>query len=198
MGHIANRVIGISAVWGGGKTALTRRLAELLQDSVALYFDDYDESSVIPESFQSWFEDGADYEAFETPVFTDHIRSLKAGKAVVYPGGLKIEPAKYIVVDAPMGRVHSDSGRYIDFMVFIETPLDIAMARRLSRELALESDRSPAETVAGIRTDADGYAARARPIYTAFVGRLKPTCDLILDGTKSLDELASAVISNLV
>lgn len=95
MEHVANRVIGISAVSGGGKTALTRRLAELLQDSVALYFDDYDESSVIPD-FRTWFEDGADYEAFKTPVFTVHIRSLKAGNAVTYPGGSKIEPAKNI------------------------------------------------------------------------------------------------------
>ena len=196
MEHIANRVIGISAVSGGGKTALTRRLAELLQDSVALFFDDYDESSVIPD-FLPWFEDGADYEAFKTPVFTDHIRSLKAGNAVTYPGGLTIQPAKYIVVDAPMGRVHIDSGRYIDFMVFIETPLDIAMARRLSRQLARESDESSATILAGIKADADGYPPRARPIYTASVERVKPTCDLILDGSKSLDELASAVISNL-
>jgi uridine kinase len=196
MEHVANRVIGISAVSGGGKTALTRRLAELLQDSAALYFDDYDGSSVIPD-FLPWFEDGADYDAFKTPVFTDHIRSLKAGYAVTYPGGSKIEPAKYILVDAPLGRVHADSGRYIDFMVFIDTPLDIAMARRLSRGLALESDESSAEIVAGIKADADGYPARARQIYVAAVERTKPTCDLVLDGTKSLDELASAVISSL-
>ena len=196
MEHVANQVIGISAVSGGGKTALTRKLAELLRDSVALYFDDYDESSIIPD-FLPWFEDGADYDAFEKPVFTDHILSLKSGNAVTYPGGLQIEPAKYILVDAPMGRVHADSGRYIDFMVYIDTPLDIAMARRLSRELSLEPDQSPSETVASIKADADGYPARARPIYVAGVERIKPTCDLVLDGTKSLDELASAVISNL-
>ncbi len=197
MAHVTGRVIGISAVSGGGKTALTRRLAELLQDSVSLYFDDYDGSSVIPD-FKSWFENGADYEAFRTPVFTDHIRSLKAGKGVVSPGGLKITPAKYILVDAPLGRAHSDSGRYIDFMVYIDTPLDVAMARRLSRELALETNQSPSETVACIKADADGYPARARPIYVAGVERIKPTCDLILDGTRSLDELASTVISHIV
>jgi uridine kinase len=45
MGHISNRIIGISAVSGGGKTALTRRLAELLQDSAALFFDDYEKQA---------------------------------------------------------------------------------------------------------------------------------------------------------
>jgi uridine kinase len=151
---------------------------------------------VIPD-FKSWFEDGADYDAFKTPVFTDHIRSLKAGNAVTYPGGLLIEPAKYILVDAPLGRAHRDSGRYIDFMVYIDTPLDIAMARRLSRELARDTDQSPSETVASIKADADGYPARARPIYVASVERIKTTCDLVLDGSKSVDELASAVISKI-
>ena len=69
-------VIGISAITVGGKTTLTLRLADILQDASVVLFDDYEESSVIPESFQSWFDDGADYDAFKTPLFTDHIRLL--------------------------------------------------------------------------------------------------------------------------
>ena len=49
------RAIGV-----GGKTTLTLRLADILQDASVVLFDDYEESSVIPESFQSWFDDGAD------------------------------------------------------------------------------------------------------------------------------------------
>jgi hypothetical protein len=90
------------------------------------------------------------------------------------------------MADAPLGRVHIDSGRYIDFMVFIDTPLDIAMARRLSRGLALQSDESSAESVAGIKADADGYPSMARRIYVASAERVKPTCDLVVDGSKSL------------
>ena len=140
-------VIGISAVSGGGKTGLATRLVDTLQDAVAVFFDDYEESSVMPESFQTWFDDGADYNAFVTPLFTEHIRSLKDGKAVRSPvSGSKMGPAKYIVVDAPLGRVHSDSGKYFDFMVFIDTPLDVAMARRLLRDIALANVENAALT----------------------------------------------------
>ena len=153
---------------------------------------------MIPASFQSWFDDGADDDAFETPVFTDHIRSLKGGKAVTSPlDGSRIEPAKYVVVDAPLGRVHRDSGKHIDFMVFVDTPLDIAMARRLTREFGLENEETSADTIAGIKADLDGYLNGARLIYKAFVDRVRPTCDLVLDGCLSLDELASVVVLEL-
>ena len=116
-----------------------------------MFFDDYEESSVMPEDFQSWFDDGADYDAFVTPLFTEHIRLLKDGKAVTSPvNGSAIEPAKYIVVDAPLGRVHTDSGKYFDFMVFIDTPLDVAMARRLLRGYAHVAVENIPDSVANV------------------------------------------------
>ena len=53
-------IIGISAVTGGGKTAVTLRLTEVLEDAVALHFDDYDDTNVHPDDLQRWFADGAD------------------------------------------------------------------------------------------------------------------------------------------
>jgi len=185
-------------VTGGGKTALARRLAELLHDAVPLFFDEYDGTTVHPESLHSWFDEGADYDAFETPVFTEHIRSLKSGRPVVSPiDGSKVEPAKYVVVDAPLGRAHRDSGKYIDFMVFIDTPLDVAMARRLLRILHCETERNDSNAIANIKAELESYENRARRIYVGFVERMRPTCDLVLDGNLSLDKLASKVVSAL-
>ena len=164
---------------------------------MAVLFDDYEESSLIPD-FPAWFADGADYDAFKTPVFTEHIRMLKNGKAVTSPvGGSTVEPAKYVVVDAPLGRLHEDSGKYIDLMVFVDTPLDVAMARRLSRDLAREGEEGPAETIDNVKADMEAYPAVARPIYVGFVERIMPTCDLVLDGNLSLGQLAAAIVSNL-
>ena len=71
--------IGISAVAGGGKTAVTKRLVEVLGDAVSLHFDDYDDTNVHPDDLQRWFAAGADYDAYRTPVFTGHLEALKAG-----------------------------------------------------------------------------------------------------------------------
>ncbi len=86
---------------------------------------------------------GADYDEFKTPVFTGQLEALKAGRSVRYPdGGVTISPARYVVADAPLSRTHSDSGRFIDLMVFVDTALDVPMARRILRDMKREPDRA--------------------------------------------------------
>ena len=136
MAHV--RIVAITSVSGGGKTAVTRRLADTLGDAVAIYFDDYDDTNIHPDDIQYWLKDGGDYDAYETPLFTAHLRALRAGQSVRYPtDGVTVGPAKYVVADAPLGRAKSDSGRLIDLLIFIDTPLDIAMARRILRDVEL-------------------------------------------------------------
>jgi uridine kinase len=96
-----------------------------------------------------------------------------------------------------LGRAHSDSGKYFDCIVFIDTPLDVAMARRLVRDLTFANVENATDTVANVKAETEAYLSGARRIYTSFVERVKPNCDLVLDGTLTLDELASAVVSCL-
>ena len=192
-------VIGISAVSGGGKTAVTRRLAEVLSDAATLHFDDYDDTNLHPGDHRSWFADGADYDAYENPVFVRHLQALKADGSIRYPiGGATVGPARYVVADAPMGRAHTDSGRFIDLMVFIDTPLDIAMARRILRDIQLAAQSSPEEALEQVRVELSGYEARARPIYEHFQERMRTGSDLIVDGSLSIDAIVERIRSATV
>ena len=171
-------VVGVSAVGGGGKTEVTRRLAEVLGDAVALHFDDYDDTNVHPGDLQRWSADGANYDAYQTPVFSCHLQALKAGKSIRYPiGGKTVGPSRYVVADAPLGRAHSDSGRFIDLMVFIDTPLDVAMARRVLRDIGLAAQSTADEALEAregraIRIRGSGQAhLRALPKADASWGR---------------------------
>jgi len=117
-----NFVIGISSVSGGGKTEVAKKLAELLQHALVLSFDDYDNTNIPPESFEAWFLEGGDYNAWQTPLLTRDLHALTSGNHIASPvDGSKISPAEYVVFDAPLGRAHCDTGRLIDFMVFIDT-----------------------------------------------------------------------------
>jgi uridine kinase len=186
-------VIGISAVGGGGKTVVTHRLTEVLGDAVALHFDDYDDTNVHP-NYPGWFADGADYDRFQTPVFSSHLEALKTGRSVRYPvGDVTLKPAKYVVADAPLGRAHSESGRFIDFMVFIDTPLDVAMARRILRNIKRETDWSLEETVEYVKGEMAGYLSQARPIYEDFQDQIRRGCDLIVDGNLSIDKIVEII-----
>ena len=191
-------VIGISAVGGGGKTAVTRRLAEVLDDAVALYFDDYDDTNVHPDDLQRWFAAGADYDTYDTPIFTRHLQALKAGRNIRYPiGGAIVGPAKYVVADAPLGRAHSDSGRFIDMVVFIDTPLDVAMARRVLRDIERKVAWTGDLALQHVKDELSGYLARARPIYEHFRERIRVSSDVIVDGTLSIDDLVERICSEL-
>ncbi len=64
-------VIAISAVSGGGKSALANGLLPLLGDAIILHFDDYSPvycpTSTYPHDFRLWLEEGADPNAWQTP-----------------------------------------------------------------------------------------------------------------------------------
>jgi uridine kinase len=190
-------VIGISSPSGGGKTTLARRLANALADAVVLSFDEYDEAGLIvhPASYQSWYQQGADYNAWQAPQLATDLRQLKAGAAVTSPVDQRpVEPARFIVFDAPLGRAHHATGQQIDLMVYLDTPLDVALARRILRDFYGNEPSLSTEKSAALRRELEGYLQFARIIYVEFVRQLKSTSDLILDGLLAPDELANQVI----
>ena len=196
--HKRSFVIGISAVGGAGKTTVATKLAELLHDAVTLCFDDYDDTNVHPENLQKWLMDGADYNAWKTPALTSDLRSLTTGNHIASPADDSIiSPAEYIVFDAPLGRAHFDTGHFIDFMVFIDTPLDVAMARRLLRDMARDAEQGAEDTITSVTASLNSYLDGGRLLYVELENQIKPKCDLALDGCLTVDELASAIFTRI-
>lgn len=68
------------------------------------------------------------------------------------------ESLNYIVLDYPFAYLHNGMRDYIDLAIYIDTPLDIAMARRILRDYG----DSPIEDK---RNDLINYLARARGAY---------------------------------
>ena len=192
------RIVGISSVSGGGKTTVTRRLVEVIGDAVALHFDDYDDTNVHPDDLHRWFADGADYEAYQTPVFSRHLQALKAGLSIRYPvEGKYGGPSRYVVADAPLGRTHSESGKSIDLMVFIDTPLDIAMVRRILRDIKRRDPSMADDTLMRVKGELSGYEGGARPIYENFQERMRAVSDLIVDGALDIDLIVERIRSEM-
>ena len=187
-------VTGISSPSGGGKTVVSQRISELLPKSAVVCFDDYGQDIVSPDSYSSWLERGADYNEWKTPTLTRDLRKLKAGDAIACPiTGVLLGPARSIIFDAPLGRAHAETGQLIDLMVYIDTPLDIAMARRLIRDLSSDPDASKGQADA-IRTELDAYLDYGRQAYLEMAKQVKPVCDLIVDGCHSVDRIAQEII----
>ncbi len=168
-------VIAIAAVSGGGKTTVTTVLNKKLHNSKALYFDDYEFNG--PEDICEWVERGSDYNEWNlTPLIND-LNSLLSNS---------IESLDYIILDYPFAYKHNKMSKYIDLTIFIDTPLDIAMARRILRDFKEFSFES-------IRQDLDVYLSRGRLGYLEALNSIKPNSDFVIDGSLPVEAIVSHI-----
>ena len=141
---------------------------------------------------------GADYNVWKTPGLTRDLQSLTTGNQITSPvDGSAIQAAKYIVFDAPLGRAHADTGRFIDFMVFIDTPLDIAMARRLLRDITSPSEQCAEDSIKSLKANLSSYLKGGQSLYLELEKQIKRNCDMVLDGRLTVDELAATIYKRL-
>ena len=199
----AHIVIGISAIAGGGKSTVIAKLLELLDDAVAIYFDDYTTPETYPTDPLAWLERGSDLNEIKSPQLAGHLRALRAGDSIASPiDGTTVSPAKYILYEGPLGRARHETGQHIDFLVFIDTPLEVGLARMILRAIpdaGLEQATSD-ELKGQLRSVTElveDYLTIARYGYLAQLEQVKPVSDLILDGEQSTEDLAQAVIDAL-
>ncbi len=178
-------IISVNSVSGGGKTALSVTLHQALPDSTLVSFDDFDASNVYPSDYYEWSRRGGDVEEFDCP-----------GMHAAVDAEVRKGTAKQIILDFPFGRSHSRFRDLIDLAVFIDTPLDIAMARRILRDYNDEGSESTTETLKEIRDNMASYLERARYPYLDTY-RDKANSDLVLDGWRCLDDLKNEILVSL-
>ena len=195
-------IVGISSPSGGGKTTVAKRVAQLLPGAITVFFDDYDFDTLHPVNIRSWLEEGANYNDWKPTKLQDDLKKLKAGQAILKTGdGLAIKPKNYVIFDYALGYANRGLAKYIDFMVFIDTPPDVAMARRLLRDLPSISPNAPngawAGTLEHVKTELRVYLDYGRRAYLELDRQIKPNCDLVLDGCLSVDDLANQIVENI-
>lgn len=172
-------IVAVNAISGGGKTAITNKLQKRLPHAQALYFDDrnYDEDSGI-EDICAWMENGADVQAFDLQRLADDIENLCRSSL------------DYILLDYPFGYKHHLIAPYIDLSVFIDTPLDVALARRILRDY----DGTSSGRILG---DMEHYLSRGRDAYLYGLDETRKCADLVVDGSKCVDEIVDAIMEKI-
>ncbi|MFX3636862.1 MAG: hypothetical protein ACE3L7_02285 [Candidatus Pristimantibacillus sp.] len=169
-------VIAIASVSGGGKTTITTLLNDTLHNSKGLFFDEYDFEG--PEDIINWVDNGANYDEWN---LTPLIRDLQS---------LLTEPLDYVVLDFPFAYKHSNTKDFIDLAVFIDTPLDVAMARRVIRDYQ-------GSTTEDIIAEMRNYILHGRRGYLEMLNSIKTNSDLIVDGTLTATEIISAIMEKI-
>lgn len=172
-------IIVVNSISGGGKTTITRALQKTLENSKAIFFDDgdYDVHSGINDICK-WVEEGADANEFNLEPLVKKIE-IMAGEQV-----------KYIIIDYPFGYRHDLISKYIDYSIYIDTPLDVALARRIIRDYDEQS-------ISNIFDDMQYYIDSARNAYLAGCQLGKENADFIVDGNLPVKEVVDTILEKV-
>ena len=174
-GSESMKIIAVSAVTAGGKTTAVNAVKKKLPRCASLHFDDYSFDGEV-EDFHQWVLDGADYNVWDlSPLKADIEKIIRSGKY------------DYLLLDYPFAYRHNLIRDHIDCAVFIDTPLDIAMARRILRDM---NNASADE----IREEMNVYLNYARIAYVQMLKDIKPSSDYVIDGVQDLEYITMELL----
>lgn len=186
---------------GVGKSTLVNRLSELIPDSCAMYFDAYHRTTEYPPDMYRDVMEGKeiDLKQIRNTEFFDDLIALCHGKSITDPWGRVLNGSKYIILEEPFGKSRSGMDELVDFIATIHLPLDIALARRLLRNIRIDhSHMLIEENLRSVETFLDAYLhGGGRLSYEKLYEVVSADSNLILDGTTSVDQMAELVIQRL-
>lgn len=192
-----NQVIAICGPPGCGKSTLAAHLAQKLPGSCRIDIDDYQSfTQQSLDSLEQWVKDGADYNQFVISNLGDDLQQLKQGQPIKDSAA-----GSPIIFETHFGRGHNDSGRYIDTLVWIDIPLDIALARNLRSfclDFANTNDASEHhQQLHWLSQYLEGYSASIRHTLTLQRQHIRPAADIFVDGTQTPEQLAEQILHSI-
>jgi uridine kinase len=193
-------VICIAGTSGAGKTTLTRALARRCRNALVVSFDDYAYAppSVLPDS-RRWIAEGADPAAWKVPKLTEDLLELRQGRPIRHSvTKLVTIPTPIIVVEEPFGRSRPELRALIDFVAVLDTPLEVALARRLLRELRSSENSGSARLPSRHVKFLEEYLEKGvRNLYVAVQRLALKQADFVLDGLLTPEDMADKIIALL-
>lgn len=169
------KIIAISAVTGGGKTTIVNALTQKFKKAQSLHFDEYSFEGEV-DDFYKWVVEGANYNIWNLKPLEDDILNMKESG-----------DCDYLFLDYPFAYCNDLIKKYIDMAIFINTPLDVAMARRILRDMKKASGDE-------IRAEMNFYLKYARVAYLQMQKDILPSSDFVIDGTLEIDGITERII----
>ena len=180
-------ILAISGASGSGKSLFTQNLQlslEKQEQSVLVLQEDhyYKSQDHIPQEQRATTNyDHPD--AFEHDLLSQHLQALCDGKSIEYPSycykthtrlkkAQKVKAAPIIIIEGIMLLTQIQLFNHFHFKVFVDTPLDVCLMRRMLRDTQ-ERQRS----LASVATQ---YEQTVKPMYHKFIRPSKNFADLIV------------------
>ncbi|MDD2398895.1 MAG: uridine kinase [Bacilli bacterium] len=178
-------VIGISGGTASGKSTLADNISHNSKPTniIVLRLDHYyvDHPELPLEKRRLLNYDCP--EAFDVDLIVSHINALKSGKAINRPDYdftyhcrkkalERIEPSPVVIVEGIMTLAIPQIRALIDFKIFVDTPADVRLSRRINRDIN-ERGRTLENVI-------HQYLTTVRPMHNLYVEPSKVHADIIV------------------
>ncbi|MFQ3197063.1 MAG: uridine kinase [Paraglaciecola sp.] len=180
-------VIAISGASGSGKSLFTKNLLKEFSDdgkAVQILREDhyYRAQDHLPMAERE--KNNYDHpKAFEHELLVEHLQALKNWESVDYPSYCykthtrlaqteKLRSAPVIIIEGIMLLANQQLQPLFDIKIFVDTPLDICLLRRMKRDIA-ERGRT-------LESVAKQYESTVKPMYHQFIAPSRFTADVII------------------
>ncbi len=182
-------VVGLAGVPGAGKSTLARALAQRWSVGVVQYDQFQTLTRMSHQEKIDWFRRGADpNEMALSELLQELATRTRWDKAT------PVRPA--ILFETPYGRLHRATGAYIDFLVWVDTPFDLAVCRAMQASLDLLQRQSPPPPPQALVQWQRNYLSNypvVRDMYLAHRAGAVADAQLVVDGALPTAELANLV-----
>lgn len=180
-------IIAIAGASGSGKSLFTENLLkEFMQEGRPVQILREDHYYRAQDHLPMHDREKTNYDhpkAFEHELLLKHLQQLKAGETIDYPTYCfkthtrlqqteKLVSAPVIIVEGIMLLASPELNPLYDVKIFVDTPLDICLLRRIKRDIA-ERGRT-------LDSVAHQYESTVKPMYHQFIAPSRFTADVIV------------------
>lgn len=178
-------IIGISGASASGKSCIARNLlSQLGSDQVTVISEDAYYKDLTHLSLEERAKTNFDHpNSLDHELLLEHLKQLQAGEAVDIPKydfskhlrmheTRHIDEHRIIVLEGILLFVDKPLRELMDIRIFMDTPLDVCLIRRLQRDIC-QRGRS-------LDSVLEQYQQTVRPMYFQFVEPSKRHADIIV------------------
>jgi uridine kinase len=188
-------VLALTGPPGAGKSTVAALLQRRHAGARIISYDKYQSVTRLSQTqIRDWFAAGADLNQVDhSEVLADLTRETSSEH--------NLAQRRLLLFETPFGRAHRETGAFIDFLVWIDTPLDIALARAvLAFTENAQRDTTPeaARDFINWQKQYMTFYPVAREMYLTQHEKVAPTADLSIDGSRPPEASAETISMSLL